>query len=116
MMPGFEMHPDAFLPFEEPPWPLRWESDARIDDGHAHEWEWVVCRSWRGKYHRRASDGSTFDTVIRCSVCHVPRCGDVKSPDPCMERRHHLGMHFHFSGGVDLLGGLMRVASERDEQ
>jgi hypothetical protein len=27
---------------DQPPWPLQWESDPRIDDGHAHDWECVL--------------------------------------------------------------------------
>ena len=78
-------------------WPIRWESDPRIDDGHAHRWEMVVVQPRPG--HREA--------VTRCAVCSAPRCGHTFDDDPCLERRHHRGMHIHESGRFEPLGGIL---------
>lgn len=78
-------------------WPIRWESDPRIDDGHAHQWEMVVVQPYPG--HREA--------VTRCSVCSAPRCGYTFDEDPCMERRHHREVHIYESGRFEPLGGIL---------
>ena len=78
------------------PWPLRWESS--VDESCAHEWEIVTMPEWRG---RRAAN------VIRCATCHAPRCGHSTDDDPCMERRHHDGLHIYLSGRYEPLGGIL---------
>lgn len=79
--------------------PLMWERDPRIDDGHAHEWQLI---------HRFRPDGRTDcgEFYVRCAVCLCPRCGYSQDEDPCMERRHHRGLHIHLSGAFRFLGDL----------
>lgn len=84
----------------ERPWPYLWESDPQIDDGHAHEWQRVHLIG-DGKARRHTED------VIRCAVCRAPRCGDSTDFDPCMERRHHDGLHIHLSGMFRPVGDLL---------
>lgn len=83
-----------------PPWPRRWESDPAIDLC-AHWWELVHLLA-DGKYRLYEDD------VVRCAVCHTPRCGESDEADPCMERRHHQGLHIHLSGRFEPLGGHLR--------
>lgn len=87
-----------------PPWPLSWEQDPRIDDGHAHSWEKVHLIA-DGQRRRFEED------VVRCAVCSVPRCGGSTDRDPCMERRHHLDLHIHLSGGWRTIGDYPPKAS-----
>lgn len=88
------------LPPDVPPWPLRWESDPRIDDGHAHEWECVLLQA-DGRRRRFVEE------VVRCAACHAPRCGGSTDDDPCMERRHHRDLHVYLSGWFRALGDLL---------
>lgn len=95
-MPGYTVGPT--LPATEEPWPVQWEQDPRIDDGHPHQWECVLL----------AADGvhrTRIEEVVRCSVCLAPRCGHSIDPDPCMERRHHSGLHVYLSGAFEPVGG-----------
>lgn len=97
-MPGYQVGPT--LAPDEPPWPTGWEQDPRIDDGHAHDWETCLL----------AADGrkrTRVEEVVRCSVCHAPRCGHSIDPDPCMERRHHRGLHVYLSGRYEPIGGYL---------
>ena len=84
------------------PWPLQWESNPAIDDGHAHRWERVHLLA-DGQHRRFEED------VVRCAAiyCHAPRCGESTDEDPCMERRHHRDLHIHLSGGWRPLGDLL---------
>lgn len=79
------------------PWPTGWEQDPRIDDGHAHNWEMVVVTHHPGQ----------TEAVTRCATCHAPRCGSTFQIDPCMERRHHDGLHIHESGRYAPVGGYL---------
>jgi hypothetical protein len=81
----------------EQPWPTGWEQDPRVDDGHAHDWERVLLPD-SGVMCRRS------EYVVRCAVCHAPRCSPSTSADPCMERRHHHDLHIHLSGGWRPIG------------
>lgn len=83
----------------ERPWPIGWESLEVIDDGHAHEWELVTIPA---RY-----PGGRGESVIRCASCHVPRCGHSLDRDPCMERRHHNGLHITLHGSFTPLGGYL---------
>lgn len=96
MAAGYKVGPT--LPPTEPPWPVTWEQDPRIDDGHAHDWETVLLLP--GPQRGRG------DEVVRCARCHAPRCGHVHDPDPCMERRHHTGLHLYLSGSYEPVGGV----------
>lgn len=88
-MSGYVVGPT--LRDDERPWDYQWESDPRIDDGHDHIWE--SCLLLPGKGRGRG------DEVVRCMVCHAPRCGHaLRDPDPCMERRHHRCPHRYLSG------------------
>lgn len=78
-------------------WPLSWESDPRVTDGHRHDWEMVVVEP------RKRGVGDT-EAVTRCSVCQAPRCGDTFSTDPCLSIRHHRDPHIHESGRVRPVG------------
>ena len=98
-MPGYRIGPT--IPADESPWPIQWEQDPRIDDGHAHDWE--NCLLAADGQHR-----TRIEEVVRCAVCLVPRCGHSIDEDPCMERRHHTGLHFYLSGGYEPVGGLLR--------
>lgn len=85
------------LHHNEPPWPLLWEQD--VDDTCAHEWERCLLLA-DGPQRGRT------EHVVRCAKCHVPRCGHSDDNDPCMERRHHRGVHVYLSGRFELLGGI----------
>ena len=98
-MSGYTIGP-TLTPSEDP-WPLRWESDPRIDDGHAHDWESVLLEG--DGQHRRYTE-----EVVRCRHCHAPRCGESQDEDPCMERRHHRSLHIYLSGRFEPLGGYLR--------
>lgn len=74
---------------DEPAWPLGWEQNPEIDDC-PHEWE-VVLLAADGRRRTR------IEEVVRCSECHVPRCGHSADEDPCSLRRHHTGSHFPMS-------------------
>lgn len=95
---GYAIGPN--LPPDERPWPYSWEQDPRIDDGHAHAWELVLLQG-DGRHRRYTEE------VVRCASCHVPRCGHSRDDDPCMERRHHRGLHIHLSGRYEPLGGIL---------
>ena len=96
------------------PWPLGWEWEwgwnadepdkrrraVRIDDGHPHEWERCLLLADGPRRYRD-------EHVVRCAVCHVPRCGHSGDEDPCMERRHHKGLHIYLSGRFEPLGGIL---------
>jgi len=99
---GYTIGPN--LAPSEPPWPPQWESDPRIDDGHAHLWGCVLLEGDNAA--RRFTE-----EVVRCQVCQVPRCGGSTEDDPCMERRHHHGLHIHLSGRFAPLGGYLRDES-----
>lgn len=96
------------LAIYESPFVDRWERNPRTDDGHAHDWERV--------YYRREGGGGWMgpkvelepEPVIRCAVCHCPRCGESRCADPCMERRHHDSLHIYLSGRFEPLGGYLR--------
>jgi hypothetical protein len=79
------------------PWPIQWERDHRIDDGHEHEWETVLVGPPR---HNR------YEMVDRCRHCQAPRCDRHNGPhDRCLERRHHGSLHIFPSGEVTPVGG-----------
>lgn len=96
-MPGYSIGPT--IPATEDPWPIGWEQDPRIDDGHAHEWE--SCLLAADGQHR-----TRIEEVVRCATCHAPRCGSSTDPDPCMKRRHHRDCHRMLSGRREHLSGL----------
>lgn len=80
------------------PFRNHWEQDPQTDDGHAHQWEVVML----------GPPGHRVEEVIRCSVCHCPRCGHTNDPNPCMLRRHHQPRwpeHEYANGGRELVGG-----------
>lgn len=83
---------------DEAPWRILWESS--VDEGCAHQWERVTVPSLRWRLE---------ESVIRCATCHVPRCGHSTDRDPCMERRHHDGVHIYLSGAFEPLGGVLGV-------
>lgn len=89
------------LPPDVSPWDFNWEQDPHIDDGHAHDWETVHLLA-DGKWRVFEED------VVRCAICHCPRCGHSKDNDPCMERRHHRDLHIYLSGWFAPLGGSLR--------
>ena len=95
-MSGYSEGPT--LQHDQPAW-LRWESDPTIDNGHGHEWQRCLLldgpQRWRTEH------------VVRCGVCHAPRCGDSGDTDPCMERRHHDGLHIYLSGEFAPLSGIL---------
>jgi hypothetical protein len=93
-MPGYTVGPT--LPYPERPWPIGWETDPRIDDGHLHEWETVLLAP---------GPGQRVEEVVRCVTCHAPRCGASVEADPCMERRHHRCPHLTLDGQIEPVGG-----------
>lgn len=93
--PGWVKGPT--LTHSERPWPIMWEQ--LIDDSCAHLWE--RCLLLHGPERART------EFVIRCAKCHVPRCGHSQDDDPCMERRHHSGVHIYLSGWFEPLGGVV---------
>ena len=82
----------------EDPWPIGRDRDPVVDDGHAHDWELVTMPAWHG---RRA------ETVVRCATCLVARCGSSSDRDPCMDRRHHRGLHITLGGRFEPVGGIL---------
>ena len=97
---GFSLGP---LIIDSDPFPAGWEQNARIDDGHAHQWERCLVVRTDG-----AGVGGVvcrWDAVVRCADCGCPRCGSSSDPDPCMERRHHDGLHITFGGRFEPVGG-----------
>lgn len=70
----------------ERPWPIAWERDRLWmpceKAAPAHRWERTVTRA-------TAAGAMDAEMVVRCSDCHVPRCGASTDADPCMLRRHH---------------------------
>lgn len=78
----------------ETPWPLGWERDPKVDDGHLHEWECVLVRM----------PGRRLEECVRCVTCHAPRCGSSRDDDPCMQRRHHTVDHVTTSGKRSKVG------------
>jgi len=90
---------------DQEPWPLQWESDPRIDDGHAHQWERITLLA-DGRRRRFEEE------VVRCAACRAPRCGHSNDRDPCMERRHHRDLHVYLSGQFAPLGGYLRPETE----
>jgi hypothetical protein len=97
---GYSIGPT--LPTGEPPWPLMWEQ--RDNDTCAHQWE-VVTLPARDQW-------TETERCVRCSLCHTPRCGHSEERDPCMERRHHQGLHMYLSGEFEPLGGILRCHVE----
>ena len=83
----------------EDPWPLLWEQ--RDNDSCLHRWERVVV----------IRAGRNPEPVVRCSSCHVPRCGDSDERDPCMERRHHRTVHIRLHGEFEPVGGYLKEES-----
>lgn len=82
-------------PRGEAPWPTGWEQT--VDDTCAHHWEVVtVALGWRD-----------CENVVRCATCHVPRCGHWSDENPCMERRHHDGLHLFLDGSFNPVGGML---------
>jgi hypothetical protein len=81
----------------ERPWPLLWEQGDVIDTCR-HEWERIVISD---------SHPEPMEPAVRCRICHTPRCGHSDDHDPCMERRHHRGIHIRLSGQFDPVGGYL---------
>ena len=86
--------------------PHGWEQDPRIDDGHAHDWHMVITQPW-GPNHPEHREAMTV-----CRACGAPRCGTTFADDPCLERRHHRGVHRYESGRFQPIGGILIVESE----
>jgi hypothetical protein len=86
--------------------PPGWEQDPRIDDGHAHNWHMVITQPW-GRNHPEHREAMTV-----CRACGAPRCGATFADDPCLERRHHRGVHRYESGRFQPIGGILIVESE----
>jgi len=78
-----------------------WEQSPALDN-HPHMWERVLVVRLNG-------DGNvaTWESVIRCRACKCPRCGSSSDPDPCMERRHHDGLHITLHGRFEPVGGVL---------
>jgi hypothetical protein len=101
---GYRVGP--VLAADEPPWPTGWEQDPRIDDGHAHEWETCLLAPGHGRQR--------MEEVVRCAVCHAPRCSHSGDENPCMERRHHRGIHTYLDGSYEPVGGYLRPEASDD--
>jgi hypothetical protein len=98
-MSGYKIGPT--LAPDQLPWPIRWEQDPHIDDGHAHDWE--CCLLEADGLHR-----TRMEEVVRCAICLAPRCGHSIDEPPCMERRHHSGIHIYLDGSYEPIGGYLR--------
>ena len=70
-----------------------WTRDPRLNDGHPHRWETVLLGPPR-----------RVEEVVRCEICHAPRCGSSTDRDPCMLRRHHRREHVLLFGTSRRLG------------
>jgi hypothetical protein len=81
-----------------------WEQADLTDDGHPHQWERVLVVTL---YPQDSGPAlvQRWEAVIRCRVCRCPRCGSSSDPDPCMERRHHDGLHITLHGRFEPVGG-----------
>lgn len=83
-----------------------WEQSPALDN-HPHLWErcLVVTIDSDGTVQR-------WEACVRCRVCRCPRCGSASDPDPCMERRHHDGLHITLHGRFDPVGGYLPPETE----
>lgn len=81
-------------------WPIDWEQ--HVDESCAHHWEVTSVKL-----------AGPREAVVRCRYCHVPRCGHSNDRPPCMERRHHEGLHIYVDGSFGPVGGLL--ASDGEE-
>ena len=90
-MPGYIVGP--VLAPGELPWPIRWEDDPRIDDGHDHTWETVLLGAVAASKLLPRLRRPRVEEVVRCQICCAPRCGSSTDENPCLERRHHRGDH-----------------------
>ena len=99
-MTGYKIGPT--IPATELPWPYLWEQDPKIDDGHAHDWE--CCLLAADGLHR-----VRIEEIVRCAVCLAPRCGHSGDDNPCMERRHHQGLHFYLDGAYEPVGSAINL-------
>ncbi len=95
------------LIFEGPAFPYGWEQSPILDT-HPHLWE-------RCLYVILDSDGSVvrWEPVVRCRLCKCPRCGSSADLDPCMERRHHDGLHITLHGRFEPVGGYLPPEVDR---
>jgi hypothetical protein len=85
---------------EPDPWPWDWEQRPEKDTC-AHDWQVYVTPN---------GSGGMPEPVLRCKTCHTPCCSNVStflSGDPCIERRHHKGLHIYESGSFASLGGIL---------
>ncbi len=85
---GYEVGPT--IPATEDPWPIQWETSPECRDcDHPH---WESCLLEADGLHR-----VSVAEVVRCILCHAPRCGHTIDSDPCIEVRHHEGPHIFAS-------------------
>lgn len=89
------------LVFDGSPFAPGWEQSPALDN-HPHLWERCL-RVWLD------DEGNVlrWEPVVRCRVCRCPRCGSSVDPDPCMERRHHAGLHITLGGRFEPVGGYL---------
>jgi hypothetical protein len=77
-----------------PPCPWNWESQPGIDTC-AHWWRLGLVVDW-----------DFMDWTVYCERCRAPRCPSALADnDPCMDRRHHRGVHVYLSGRFAPIGG-----------
>lgn len=84
------------------PWPVGWEQDPAVHDGHPHEWEHII---WANVHTLRPDGGyDQVERLRRCRVCHAPGCAHTDDRPPCREARHHRGPH-HYGTHFEPVGG-----------
>lgn len=92
---GYEIGP-VLAPGERP-WPAEWANTIVCIVCAHPEWESVLVPAYKGQ---------VIEEVVRCTMCHAPRCGDVREADPCMKVRGHGGYHWmsthHFEKPVEV--------------
>ena len=77
-----------------PPCPFDWETNPEIDTC-CHWWRLAIVAHW-----------DSVDRTVYCERCRAPRClSSLDENDPCMERRHHHGVHVYLSGQFMPIGG-----------
>jgi hypothetical protein len=89
-MTGYALGP--VLSPGERPWPEQWERSIVCMVCPHTAWESVLVPP---------SETSPCDEVVRCTVCHAPRCGGTREDDPCMKVLNHLDYHWLVSGRLE---------------
>lgn len=93
------------IPYPEHPFPHGWERSSAAEECY-HQWETVRVQTMPPN----PNVPDRIETVIRCEICHTPRCDRLdQDRTQCVERRHHSTVHIYPSGRFDPIGGYLRA-------